>query len=131
VEFGTQQISEAAATFRRYAQAFQALDPQAVAKCFNEPAVLISPDNVTALPTAAAVKQAYAQVMADLPAKGYARTEFSPLAERQLSADVVTLSGTGRWQTATGEELSRFGLTYTLRRTNEGWRIVVAIIHDP
>src|SRR5262245_46967197 len=117
--------------FRRYAEAFQTLDPSAIALHFYEPALMLTPDEVVALPNGAAVEQMYKRVMADLPARGYARTEFSGLAERRLSQDVSIVTGVGVWRKASGEELQRFGLTYTLRRAGPRWRIVVGAIHEP
>ena len=64
--------------------------------------------------------------MAELPAQGYARTEFSPLVERCLGDDLAVVSGVGVWKKASGEDLLRFGMTYTLRRAADTWRIVVA-----
>jgi hypothetical protein len=29
------------------------------------------------------------------------------------------------------EDLMQFGITYTLRRSDETWRIIVATIHEP
>jgi hypothetical protein len=37
----------------------------------------------------------------------------------------------GLWKKADGTDLRRFGLTYTLRKNNGRWRIVVAVAHDP
>jgi ketosteroid isomerase-like protein len=116
--------------FKKYAQAFQSLDPKAVAAHFHEPALMITPQGVHALPNAAAVEQAYAPVMADLPAKRYARTEFSSFEERRLSGDLAALSGTGSWVDTSGREFAPFGFTYTFLRTGQGWRIVVALIHS-
>jgi hypothetical protein len=56
------QGSSAVEAFRRYTQAFQSLDPLAVATHFNEPAMMITPQGVQALPNAAAVEKAYARV---------------------------------------------------------------------
>jgi ketosteroid isomerase-like protein len=125
-----EQSGNAIAAFRHYAQAFQSLDPKAVAQHFNRPSLLIAPQRVLAFSTAADVEQAYAHVMAELPARGYSRTEFSPLVERRLSEDLAVVTGRGVWKTATGDELSHFGLTYTLRRSGEAWHIVVAAIHE-
>jgi len=124
-----QRVGQALDTFRRYAEAFQSLDPKAVARHFFEPALLITPIGVTAPRTIADVEHAYAHMMADLPAQGYAGTEFSSLAERQLSDDLAVVTGTGVWKKATGEEFAPFGMSYTLRRTEDTWRIVVAIIY--
>jgi ketosteroid isomerase-like protein len=114
--------------FRRYTEAFQALDARAVAQHFHEPAFFITPRDVLALPTLEAVEQAYARVMADMP-PDYARTEFSPLSEHRLSDDLAMVSGGGVWKNAANEDLMPFGMTYTLRRSGDTWRIVVATIH--
>ena len=116
--------------FGRYTQAFQALDARAVARHFHEPAFFITPKEVVSLPTLEAVEQTYARVMADMP-PDYVRTEFSPLAEHRLSDDLAMVSGCGVWKNAANEDLMPFGMTYTLRRSGQSWRIVVAAIHAP
>ena len=122
--------SPAAEAFWSYTRAFQKLDPKAVAAHFSEPALMITPRGVVALPNAAAVEQAYARVMAELPAQRYARTEFSRVEERRLGDDLTMLAGSGSWVDSAGEKFMPFGMTYTLRRTGESWRIVVAMIHN-
>ena len=122
--------SGALEAFGRYTQAFQALDARAVAQHFHEPAFFITPRDVLALPTVEAVEQTYARVMADMP-PDYARTEFSPLSEHRLSDDLAMVSGDGVWKNAANEDLMPFGMTYTLRRSGQTWRIVVAAIHAP
>ena len=117
--------------FSRYAQAFRSLDPRAMPAHFHEPALMITPDGVHALPDPVAVERLYARIMAELPAMGYARTAFSPLEERRLGKELSVLTGSGSWVDSAGKKLNSFGLTYTLRRTDQGWRIVTAIIHDP
>jgi hypothetical protein len=117
--------------FRLYTEAFRTLDPRSVGSFFNEPAIQINPRGVFALPNRAAVEQLYKGVMAELPAMGYARTDFSSLAERRLNDDLAVVSGSGAWKDASGNELQRFGMTYTLRRTPEAWLIVAAVIHEP
>jgi ketosteroid isomerase-like protein len=121
---------EAAKVFQRYARAFQSLDPKAVAGHFNEPALLITPQGVVALSSAADVERAYARIMADLPALGYAGTEFSTVHERRLGDDLALVTGGGTWKKASGEKFMPFGMTYTFRRSGGTWRIVVAAIHD-
>ena len=123
--------AEAAEAFRQYARAFEQLDPAAVVPYFNQPAILVSPQGVVGLATAAEVEQFFRRVMGELRAQGYARSEFPALTERRLGADLAVVSGVGSWKKATGEELRRFGLTYTLCRTDKTWRIVLAAIHEP
>jgi hypothetical protein len=125
------QGSSAIESFRGYAAAFQKLDAREVARHFHIPALLIAPHAVFPLPDAGAVEKEYRRVLGDAAAKGYARTEFSPLLERHLAEDLAVITGNGAWHKASGEELQRFGITYTLRQLQGEWRIVVAAIHDP
>jgi len=125
-----EKSSEVMATFRRYAQAFQALDARAVAHHFNEPAFSITPRGVVPLPSGAAVEHHYRGLMAELPAMGYARTEFSQLREERLNDDLAVVTGTGVWKKASGEDLIQFGVMYTMRRVQESWRIVIAVVYE-
>jgi hypothetical protein len=120
--------AEVLATFRRYAHAFQSLDPKAVARHFHKPLLLITPHGVEALRAISDVEQVYARLMADLPAQGYAGTEFSSLAEQRLSDDLAIVSGAGVRKKATGEAFAPCGMTYTLRRAESAWLIAVATI---
>jgi ketosteroid isomerase-like protein len=123
--------NDAVQAFRAYSRAFQALDARSVATFFHEPAIAIFPGHgVHALPDAAAVERAYAGVMTGLPAQGYRQTELRQLDTRRLADDLVEVSGTGAWIGEAGQELSRFGMTYLLRRVEGRWRIVVASVHD-
>ncbi len=125
------QGDDAIETFRGYTAAFQSLNARAVARHYHVPALLIAPHAVYPLASTEAVEEAYRRVMGDAAAKGYARTEFSPLLERHLAEDLAVISGNGTWKKDSGEELQRFGITYTLRKVENDWRIVVAVIHDP
>jgi ketosteroid isomerase-like protein len=123
-----EQSSGALAAFKLYTQAFGALDTRAVAGHFHEPALLIAPNEVIPLPNAAAVEQTYARIMGEMP-PDYTRTEFRGLSERRLGDDLALVTGNGSWKNASNDDIMPFGMTYTLRRTADTWRIVVATIH--
>lgn len=125
------QARPALDTFWSYTRAFQALDAKAVATFFHEPSMLITPRGVLALPNTWAVEQAYADIMDQLRGGPYASTEFSSASERMLSAELVEVSGDGTWVDRDGQRYMPFGFTYTLRRTELGFRIVVALAHAP
>jgi ketosteroid isomerase-like protein len=116
--------------FGKYTEAFQKLDAHAVAQHFHEPAFFITPREVVCLPTLETVERTYARVMADMP-PDYVRTEFSPLSVHRLSDDLTMVSGSGAWKNAANDDLMPFGMTYTLRRIGQTWRIIVAAIHAP
>jgi ketosteroid isomerase-like protein len=120
--------NEALAAFKLYTQAFGALDAKAVARHFHAPALLITPKDVIALPTAAAVEQTYAGIMRDMP-RDYVRTEFRNLTERRLGDDVALVTGDGSWKNAANDDIMPFGMTYTLKRIGDSWLIVAAVIH--
>jgi hypothetical protein len=98
---------------------------------FNEPAMFISPQAIVDLPTGAHVERFFDLVMANLRSQDYAASEFSNVTERYLTQELAIVSGIGVWKTRTGQELRRFGFTYTLCRVLQSWKIVVATIHDP
>jgi hypothetical protein len=116
--------------FRRYVAVFERLEPRAVAAFYNKPAMLISPQGVVALPTAEAVEQVFTRVMGDLRDQEYARSEFRRLAEHRLSSNLAMVSGVGVWLKDSGQEIRRFGLTYTFCRQTDAWLIAVAAVHD-
>jgi ketosteroid isomerase-like protein len=122
--------SEALECFRQYTEAFGSLNAAAVARHFYEPALLITPQGVAGLRTIADVRQAYERIMADLPAQGYERTEFTRLDEQRLDDNHAVITGSGVWHKTTGETYGPFGLMYTLRRTRGIWRIVVAMVFE-
>jgi ketosteroid isomerase-like protein len=117
--------------FRSYAAAFQKLDAKAVAEHFHEPAVMVTPIGIFSTPDRAVVEEVYRGIMRDIAARGYARTEFSTLSEQHLADGLAIVKGNGVQRKGSGEDLQRFGVTYTLKRIASGWRIVVATIHEP
>jgi hypothetical protein len=120
--------NEALAAFKLYTQAFGALDAKACARHFHAPALLVTPKDVIALPTADAVEQTYAAIMRDMP-RDYVRTEFRNLTERRLGDDVALVTGDGSWKNAANDDIMPFGMTYTLKRSGDSWLIVAAVIH--
>lgn len=121
--------SAAIEAFEKYAESFQSLDPKAIPEHFHEPALIVTPKGVQSLPDATSVERAYARIMADLPKQNFARTEFTRLREQRLGDDLVMITGWGTWVDHAGKGFMPFGLTYTLRHTQAGWKIVVALIH--
>ena len=122
--------TEAVKAFIDYAKAFETLNPQAVVPYYHEPCMFISPQGVVVLTSQAHVGTFFAEVMEGLSARGYARSTFLNLQGKQLSDILAVVSGVGVWLKADGDELQRFGLTYTLRNTDGNWKIIVATVHD-
>jgi ketosteroid isomerase-like protein len=117
--------------FTNYIQAFQTLDPHATIPYFHVPCMFIPPQGVRVLATAADVEALFTQVMEDLKARSYARSEVMDLYVKQMNGNTALVSVSRVRYATDGRELERFGETYTLRRTERGWKIAVAMIHDP
>jgi len=118
-------------TFRRYVRAFETLRPEAVVPYYHEPCLFISSQVVATLQSSADVAAFFTNVMASLQRDGYASSEFRDLQVLGLSDALTMVRGVGSWKRADGTVLRHFGLTYTLRKGDAGWRIVVAVVHDP
>jgi hypothetical protein len=117
--------------FKNYIQTFQTLDPRATLPYFHVPCMFIPPQGVRVLATAADVEALLVQVMDGLKARGYARSELTDLHVHQMSKDTALVSVSRVRYKTEGEQLERLGETYTLHRTEDGWKIAVAMIHDP
>ncbi len=124
-------MAEPLESIRAYFRAFATLEPAAVVPYYHQPTLLLSPPALTVLATAEQIEGVFIQLMTDLRRRGYARTEFASLVERRLSATLALVSAVAAWQKADGTELRRFGITYTLVRSDDAWKIAVAAVHDP
>ena len=118
-------------TFTKYIQTFQTLGPHATLPYFHVPCMFIPPQGVRVLATAADVEALLTQVMEGLKARSYARSELTDLHVHQMSENTALVSVSRVRYKSDGQELERLGETYTLRRTEGGWKIAVAMIHDP
>ena len=118
-------------TFRNYLQTFQTLDPHVTLPYCHVPCMFLAPQGVRVMTTTAEVAALFTQVMEGLKARGYARSELTDLHVHQMSESTAVVSVSRVQYTTAGQELERLGETYTLRQTADGWKIVVAMIHDP
>jgi ketosteroid isomerase-like protein len=128
----TARVEEAITqTFTNYIQTFQTLDPHATIRYFHVPCMFISPQGLRVLAAPADVQALLAQVMEDLKARGYARSELLDLHVNQMSGNTALVTVSRARYATDGRELERLGETYTLRRIESAWKIAVAMIHDP
>ncbi len=113
-----------------YYAAFSALDIQAVLPYFHQPALLIGPQGIIALPTPTALVPVFAPVMEGLRRQNYQRSEFDLQLLKLLDGKSALATGVAVRYTRVGKELSRAGLTYLLRKTGETWKFAVMVLHD-
>src|SRR5262245_49228020 len=118
-------------TFSNYVQTFQTLDPHATLSYFHIPCMFIAPQGVRVLATAADVEALLTHVMEGLKACSYARSELMHCYVKQMSGNTALVSVSRIRYATDGRELERVGETYTLRKAEAGWKIAVAMVHDP
>ena len=59
------------------------------------------------------------------------RSALLDLHVKQMSGNTALVSVSRVRYATDGRELERLGETYTLRKAEGGWKIAVAMIHDP
>jgi ketosteroid isomerase-like protein len=117
--------------FNEYVQAFQKLRASAVVSYLHLPCMVIAPQGVAVMSDATEVESWLDKMMDGLKARGYARSELTDVEAIPLSDTIVLVSvSRGRYK-ADGSQLERLGETYTFRKTDSGWKIVAATVHDP
>lgn len=117
-------------TFLDYRKAFVTLQPEAAAPFFHEPAMFMSSQGFIMMSNEAEKIGVFSKIMQDLKARNYKNTELKNLNVKQLSDGMAIVNADGYRYKTDGEELERYSLTYTLRKVENDWKIVVAILHD-
>ena len=87
--------------------------------------------NGTALETRAEVRQWVVDAHARLDAQGYGRSAMPDRNICVLSSGAAMVSGRGVRYRKDGRVFGEYGWTYTVVRTDNGWRIVSIFGHDP
>ena len=113
-----------------YYAAFSTLNIEAILPYFHQPALLIGPPGVIALPTPAAVLPIFTPVMQNLRARGYGRSELDQRKVKVLSAKSALASGIVVRYKSDGQELERVGITYMLHKADDAWKFAVMVLHD-
>ena len=113
-----------------YYNSFSTLDVQSILRYFHQPALLIGPLGVIAIPTPAAVVTIFGPVMEDLRQRKYRRSELSLQQFTLLSATSALAAGAAIRYKTDGHELERVGITYVLHKGTDGWKFAVMVLHD-
>ncbi len=117
-------------TFKQYSDSFALLDPQALVPFYHLPAILIDSKQVFSVNSEAEILGILTPMIEGLKHIGYTHSEITNLNAKLLSDNTALVSGIGIRFKKDGNELGKFGFTYTLRKTDQGWKIIAGIIHD-
>ena len=116
--------------FERYVDTFQSLDPKATLRHLHVPALVLDARGLFVLSNEADAEAFLTKVMRDLAARGYTRSEVTQSCVHVLGETTALVSVSRIRYGTKGRELERLGETYTLRKTGDDWKIVVAVAHD-
>lgn len=117
--------------FADYVAASIDLDAARVAAHYDEPFALASANGTPVAATRADAETLLRPDFDALRAAGYDRTEFPTLGLQPIAAALALVSGLGVRYAEDGTRLAAFGITYTRRRTEGGWKLAVMTVHDP
>jgi hypothetical protein len=127
----TDQTPEIQKTFVAYAEAFNTLEPTAVEDFFNKPSMLMTSGEYVVMAHSEAVLGVFKKLMNSLKAKDFKESKVLSLEIKQLSDNQGLVVGTAKRFDKAGQEIEHFGFTYTLRKVDNKWKIIIGVLHDP
>jgi ketosteroid isomerase-like protein len=111
-----------------YYKVFSTLDLSAIASCYCEPCMSISPQGVFSGANRAVLANAFAPVIEGLKAKGYGRSEFVEPQVTMLTETAALVRGVAVRYAAAGPEIERLQISYLMHRSEAGWKIAIMVL---
>jgi hypothetical protein len=114
-----------------YLAAFASLDPDAIVPFYQIPSIFLTRSGAKIISDAASARATVSTFVEQARNQGYRRTELAGgLTVRRLGAELASLAGVFRRLGSNDQEITRFGFTYIMRDSGEGWKIAVALAYD-
>ena len=117
-------------TFNDYSKKFELLKPGELTPFYHYPSILISDDKAAALKNKLEAWFVLTKVMGDLKKENYHHSVMRDLKVKFLSEKLATITGAAKRVREDKSVIIDFGLTYTLRKMGNEWKIIAGIIHD-
>jgi hypothetical protein len=118
--------------FSEYARTFNLLEPTQVAPFFHLPAMLMTSDIVAPMKSLDEVIEAFKPLMTKLKHDNFDRSEIiGNLQVTQFSDNQGQVVGVAKRFAIGNKQIEHFGFTYTLRKVDDDWKIIVGVIHEP
>jgi hypothetical protein len=118
-------------TFTDYSIDFGKLDPNLIPVYFHLPAMLMTAEIVAVMTDENKVKDVFKQLFDKLKLDKFKESKLDSLKISEVSQNQAIVTGVATRYREDGSVLEHFGLTYTLRHTDNGWKIIVGVLHDP
>lgn len=123
---------EAEALFDRYLKAWNRRDAPTVAACFVEPAMFVTAKGTLTLPDRATTISVLEKFFADLDAAGFDRTTIGPVHALACADGLAVIDALDIQRLRKdGSLLEALDGHYIMRRTDQGWRFLVAMTCEP
>lgn len=119
------------ATLRAYVGAFETLEADAIVPFYDSACTFIAPFGVSLAGDGNAARRVVTALIEHARSQDYRRTEVRDLRVETLASNLAMLTGIFVRFDSGDQEIGRFGFTYIMRNAGAGWRIVVAVGHDP
>ncbi|WP_019501675.1 hypothetical protein [Pseudanabaena sp. PCC 6802] len=119
-------------TFFAYAGAFNKLYPTEVAPFFHLPSMLMTSSQVVVMNNSIEVLGVFTVLMDGLRSRNFAKSKIiGDLEIKQLSDNQGQVVGVAKRFDQEDKEIEHFGFTYTLRKVEDKWKIIVGVLHEP
>lgn len=118
-------------TFTEYSTAFGKLDPELIPTYFHLPAMLMNAEIVAPMTDTQDVKNVFTKLFEKLKHDNFKGSKLDSLKIYEVSQNQAIVTGVATRYREDGSVLEHFGLTYTFRNTDQGWKIIVGVLHDP
>ena len=114
-----------------YYGAFGALDAQRAVGYYDVPVVFIGAECIIVATTPREGAAWLAKQFEALKPTGFSRSKLIKLSIKKMSKGLAIASGIDMRYDKSGKQVSRFGITYILRKNAGGWKISAVVSHDP
>jgi hypothetical protein len=118
-------------TYRAYFTVFQMGNPRAITPYWHIPSIFVSQAGAFALTSGKDAEEFFERLIYALRQRGYARSVLTSVQVTQLADDLALVYARGERFTKEGDLLERMSGVYTMRQTDETWRIATAVMTDP
>ena len=118
-------------TLQDYAAAFMTFDPENVLGYFDLPMTFLSDDGMVIFNTRDDIASFVSGLMQELQTNEYAKDDLSKFHIKTLAPDAAVTSFHLVRVNKAGEAFGRFNAVYTWRKTNESWKLVIAVLLSP
>ena len=117
-------------TIAEYNKAFAKLNPSILGQYYHYPSLLITSEVAISINNGLKLWIVFTKIISNLKKQNYGRSETSPLKVKFLSDNLAVVSGVATRYTKDNQFITSFGFTYTMRKVDGIWKIIVGTIHD-